>query len=67
MKGYRAYLLDREGQVDRVDLYSEDDETAKQKARALVNGVDVELWDRGRLIAKFPATSSFEGKTPRTN
>ena len=54
MKGYRAYLLDREGHVkSRVDLYSEDDETAKEKARALVDRHDVELWDRGRLIAKY--------------
>ena len=63
MKGYRAYLLDHEGQVNRVDLYSEDDERAKQNARALVDGVDVELWELGRLIAKFPATRSTASKT----
>jgi hypothetical protein len=51
---YRAYKIDNDGHIiGRVDLHCDDDETAKQHARALVDGYDIELWDGGRKIAIF--------------
>jgi hypothetical protein len=38
---------------DRVDIVCADDETAKEKAKQLVDGYDVELWQLDRQIAEF--------------
>ena len=54
MPGYRAYLVGPDGHIEnRVDLICEDDETAKEKAKQLVDGHDVELWDCARKLAVF--------------
>jgi hypothetical protein len=54
MPEYRAYILDREGHIIRpVDLHCENDDEAKEKARQLVNGHDVELWQLDRKISTF--------------
>ena len=51
---YRAYAIDRDGHImGRVDLHYDDDETAKQHAKALVDGYDIELWDGPRKIETF--------------
>jgi hypothetical protein len=55
MQGFSAYIMGRDGHVqNRVDLYAEDEEEAKQQAKQLVDGHDVELWQRARKIATFP-------------
>lgn len=54
MIGYRAYIMGRDGHIlYRVDLLCEDDDTAKEQARQLVDGHDVELWQLNRRIAEF--------------
>jgi hypothetical protein len=54
MHNYKAYLLGRTGQImRRVDLDCHDDEAAKTRANALVDGHDVELWDGARKVAEF--------------
>ena len=54
MHAYRAYLLDQGGHVIKaVELVCEGDAAASQAARQLVDGHDVELWDRARKIAIF--------------
>jgi hypothetical protein len=54
MHGYRAYLIGPDGHIEkRVDLFCEDDEAAKDRAEKLVDGHDVELWDKGRQLATF--------------
>jgi hypothetical protein len=54
MQCYRAFHLDRDGHViDRVDLNCTDDKDAKQQAKQLVIGYDVELWQLDRKIALF--------------
>jgi hypothetical protein len=54
MPEYRAYILDREGHIIRpVDLHCENDDKAKEKARQLVNGHDVELWQLDRKTSTF--------------
>ena len=54
MRNYRAYLFGRNGHIkQRIDLNCADDEAAKMRAKALVGGHDVELWDGARKIAEF--------------
>jgi len=54
MLEYRAYLLGRDGQImDRVDLVSGDDESAKERAKQMVDGHWIELWHEGRRVATF--------------
>jgi hypothetical protein len=56
MIGYRAYLIDSEGHIQgRIDLLYDDDETAKEHAKKLVDGHDVELWQLDRRICEFKA------------
>jgi hypothetical protein len=54
MPDYRAYIVGRDGRFIRsVELLCTDDEQAKAYAKQLVDGHDVELWQRDRLIDKF--------------
>ena len=54
MEEYRIYLMDPDGHiVRRVDLLCPNDEAAKERATALVDGHYVELWQRDRRIAAF--------------
>jgi hypothetical protein len=59
---YRAYMVGADGHfVDAVWLDCADDAEATEKAKQLVDGHDVELWQRARKIARFshtPETSS---------
>jgi hypothetical protein len=51
---YRAYIIDHEGHINRaVELECPDDEAAEKAAKQLVNGHDVELWQRERKVATF--------------
>ena len=46
---YRAYILTPDDHIAKaVNLSCEDDEAAKERAKQLVNGHDVELWQLGR-------------------
>jgi hypothetical protein len=54
MDGFYAYIVDPNGRVlSRVDLAFESEEAAKERARQLVDGHDVELWQLDRKIATF--------------
>jgi hypothetical protein len=54
MHGYRAYIIGQDGRIqDRVDLFCESDDDAKERAKQLVDGHAVELWDDARQIAVF--------------
>jgi len=54
MDGFYAYIVDPNGHViSRVDLALESEEAAKERAQQLVDGHDVELWQRDRKIATF--------------
>jgi len=54
MQYYRAYIMDRDGHILRpVDFHCENDDAAKEKARQLVDGHDVELWQHDRKISVF--------------
>ena len=54
MPEYRAYILGSNGHVRRrIDFLCEEDESAKEYTKQLVNGHDVEVWQGGRRVAAF--------------
>ena len=54
MQEYRAYLLNPDGRIkSAIDLICPDEETARDQAKHLADGHDVELWQLGRKIATF--------------
>jgi hypothetical protein len=54
MAEYRAYIIGQDGQFLRViELVCPDDDTAKESAKQLVSGHDVELWQGCRKVATF--------------
>ncbi|MCS3896085.1 hypothetical protein M2171_005218 [Bradyrhizobium japonicum USDA 38] len=51
MKDYRAFLLDQDGHILCAHGFDAvDDEEALQKARGLVDGHDVEVWQLARKV-----------------
>ena len=52
---YRAFHIAPSGVVDGPTSFIEavDDDSALQHAKRLVDGRTVELWDRGRLVARL--------------
>jgi hypothetical protein len=51
---YHAYILDEEGHIlRRVDLFCIDGDAAREQAKQLVDGHDVELCQLDRRIAEF--------------
>lgn len=54
MPEYRVYIIGSDGHFhDAVPLECADDFEAVEKAEQLVDGHDVELWQRHRKIARF--------------
>ena len=54
MAHYQAYLVGQDSYfIKVVDLECEDDDAARKRAQNMVDGHDVELWQRTRRIAKF--------------
>jgi hypothetical protein len=59
MPEYRVYIIGSDGHFQSsVALECADDEEATRKAEQLVDGHDVELWQRARKIAKFEHKST---------
>jgi hypothetical protein len=57
MDGFYAYIIGPDGHViKRVDLALEKEEDAVRRANDLVDGHDVELWQRDRRIATFKSS-----------
>ena len=70
MADYRAYILRPDGHVQfRVDPDCQDEAQARAKAKLLVDGFDVELWELDRLIERFkePCLAWLDGLTNNTN
>jgi len=54
MQEYCAYVIGPDGHVlNPIDLLCESEDQAKQCAVRLVDGQNVELWQRDRRIARF--------------
>jgi hypothetical protein len=52
MNEYSVYIIGSDGHIQqRVDVICANDDAAKEQARQLVDGHDVELWQLGRRIA----------------
>lgn len=54
MQEYRAFILGLDGRVqESVDLLCENEGEAIKAAKQLIDGHDVELWQRDRQIERF--------------
>lgn len=54
MTGYYAYIIGDDGHItNRVHIFCDDDEEAKRRAKRLVDGHAVELWQQARKVARF--------------
>jgi hypothetical protein len=54
MQEYCAYIIGPDGHIlNRIDLRCENDAEARDCAVRLVDGQNVELWQRDRRIAEF--------------
>jgi hypothetical protein len=55
MPDYRAYIIGLDGRVQKAIALDdcEDDAAAMERARQLVDGHDVELWQNERKMALF--------------
>jgi hypothetical protein len=55
MPDYRAYIIGIDGHFLRAEFLSNhpDDATAIEAAEQLVDGHDVELWDRDRMVIRL--------------
>jgi hypothetical protein len=60
---YRAYLIGSDGHFcDAVHLVCTDDTEAIEKAKRLVDGHDVELWQLERMVATLKAIPNQTSK-----
>ena len=51
---YKAYAIGPDGSIIlRIDLVCEDDESARERARQLVDGSPIELWQGKRFLGRF--------------
>jgi hypothetical protein len=65
MPVYRAYIIGIDGhRFVRAELFGNhpDDAAAIAAAKKLIDGHDVELWDRSRFVARF--SPDGEGSRP---
>jgi hypothetical protein len=54
MAEYRAYIMtDDDHNISAINLECPDDNAAKEHAKQLVDGHNVELWQLGRKVATF--------------
>ena len=57
MAEYRAFIIGIDGLFLRaIELVCPDDDSATEYAKQLVDGHDIELWQRDRKITAFKAT-----------
>lgn len=58
MREFRAYLIDGAGHITlRVDIVVEDEAEARQRAKLLVDGRAVELWEGATRLDRFEPIS----------
>ena len=58
MPDYRAYSVGSDGHfINAFELECADDTEAMERAKQLVDGHDIELWQRARKITVFKPTS----------
>jgi hypothetical protein len=58
MREFRAYIIDGEGHITlRVDIVVEDEAEARERAKLLVDGRAVELWEGATRLDRFEPIS----------
>ena len=58
MREFRAYIIDGAGHITlRVDIVVEDEAEAREKAKLLVDGRAVELWEGATRLDRFEPIS----------
>jgi hypothetical protein len=61
MLEYRVYIIGADGHFQRsINLVCADDAEASETTRKLLDRHDVELWQGGRMVAKFEHTPKGE-------
>lgn len=51
---YRVYVFGTDGHIERsILLDCKNDSAAIESAKQLIDGLDIELWQRDRMIARF--------------
>jgi hypothetical protein len=67
MPDYRVYLVGKDGHFKKsIPQVCAGDDAAKQEAEQLVDGHDIELWQRDRKIARFERKPKMT-QMPETN
>jgi hypothetical protein len=68
MPDYRVYVIGQDGHfINVIDLSCEDDHAAIKSTKPLIDGHDLELWQRDRRIARFDSrTEGGMGKPKPT-
>jgi hypothetical protein len=65
MQDYRAYIIGRDGHVQRrIDIPCVDETEAVRLAKQLVDGHDVELWQSDRRIETFRHSHRLTNREP---
>lgn len=58
MREFRAYVLDGEGHIThRIDIEVQDEAEARERAKSLVDGHAVELWEGATRLDRFEPIS----------
>lgn len=58
MPDYRAYVVDADGHIKTfVVVTANDDQSAMEATKLLVDGHDIELWHLARKVGVVPAQS----------
>lgn len=58
MREFRAYILDEDGHITfRIDLQVRDEAEARERAKLLVDGHAVELWEGSTKLDRFEPIS----------
>jgi hypothetical protein len=61
MPNYRIYTVGGDGHFSGVeDIKCVDDQEAVQKAQQVLDGKDIELWERGRFIMRLTSKSKSQ-------
>jgi hypothetical protein len=57
MAEYRVYRMDKAGHIDGPPdgIICASDEAAIERAKRLVNGHDIEVWQLDRLVVRLPS------------
>jgi hypothetical protein len=56
MSVYRVYFVDADGHIYQPPeiIKCANDQEATEKARQFIDGKDIQIWEKARLVARFP-------------